>query len=77
MISIADDLPFAAEDAVHGERKTDGEPVHAPAGAAYLVPLDDEVPMILLDGEVNHPEPIERRPGDGTAERLEHARRSE
>ena len=77
MIAVADDLSFAAEDAVHGQRQTDGEPVHAPAGAACLIPLDDEVPVVLLDRKVNHPEPVEQRPRNGAAQRLEHPRRSE
>ena len=48
----ADDVPFAAEGAVHGQRQTDGEAVHAAAGAARLVSFDDEVPVVLLDGKV-------------------------
>ncbi|HXU04910.1 MAG TPA: hypothetical protein VN903_28305 [Polyangia bacterium] len=73
VVAIADDLSFAAEDAVDGQSQTDGEPVHASARAACLVPLDDEVPMVLLDRKVNHAEPVERCPRDGAAERFEHA----
>jgi hypothetical protein len=77
VIAIADDSPLAAEDAIDGERQTDGEPVHAASGSAGLVPLDDEVPVVLLDGEVDHPESIDRRPPDGASERSEHPGRSE
>ena len=49
MITIADDLPLAAEDAVDGERQSDREAVHAAAGAARLIALDDEVPVVVLD----------------------------
>ena len=49
MIAIADDLPFAAQDAVHSQRDPDGEPVHASASTARLVALDDEVRVVLLD----------------------------
>src|SRR4029077_11128495 len=59
VIAIADDLTFAAERAVDGERQPDGQPVHAPAGAARLVALDDEVAVVLLDREVHHPEPVD------------------
>ena len=74
VIAIADDLPLAAEDTVDRERESDREPVHAPAGATGLVPLDDEVPVVLLDREVDHPEAIDRRPRDGAPERFEYAR---
>jgi hypothetical protein len=77
VVAIADDLPLAAEDAIDGERQPDGEPVHATTGAARLVPLDDEVSVVLLDGEVDHPESIDRCPPDGTSERAEHPGRSE
>ena len=77
VVPISDDLPPAAEDAIDGERQADGEPVHAAAGTARLIPLDDEVSVILLDGEVNHPESIERGLPDGTSERPEHPGRSE
>ena len=77
VIAIADDLPFAAEDAVHRQRQTDGEPVHASAGAACFVSLDDEVPVVLLDRKVNHSKAVERCARDRAAQRLEHARRSE
>jgi hypothetical protein len=77
VVAIADDLPLAAEDAIDGQRQSDGEPVHAATGAACLIPLDDEVPVVLLDGEVDHPESIDRRPPDGASERPEHAGRPE
>ena len=76
VIPIADDLPLAAEDAVDRERQSDREPVHATAGTARLIPLDDEVPVVLLDREVDHPEAIDRRPRDGAPERSEHPRRA-
>ena len=59
MVPIADDLPLASEGAVDGECQSNRQPVHATAGPAPLVPLDDEVPVILLDREVNHAEPID------------------
>jgi hypothetical protein len=77
VVAIADDLALAAEDAVDGERQPDGEPVHAATGTARLIPLDDEVPVVLLDGEVDHAESIDRRPPDGASERPEHPGRSE
>ena len=77
VVAISDDLPLAAEDAIDGERQPDGEPVHAATGTARLIPLDDEVSVVLLDGEVDHPESIDRRPPDGTLERPEHPGRSE
>jgi hypothetical protein len=76
VIAIADDLPLAAEDAVDGERQTDRESMNAAAGAARLVPFDDEVPVVLLDREVNDPDAIDRRPRDGAAERSEQPRRA-
>ena len=76
VIPIADDLSFAAERAVDRQRQPDGEPVHAAAGAARLIPLDDEVAVVLLDGKVDHPKAIDRRLRDGAPERAEHARRS-
>ena len=76
VVPIADDLPLAAEGAVDGERQSNREPVHATAGTARLIPLDDEVPVVLLDREVDHPEAIDRRPRDGASERSEHARRA-
>jgi hypothetical protein len=75
VVPIADDPPLAAEDAVDGQRQSDGEPVHAATGSARLIPLDDEVPVVLLDGEVDHAESIDRRPPDGASERPEHAGR--
>ena len=77
VVAISDDLPSAAEDAIDGERQPDGEPVHTATGAARLIPLDDEVSVVLLDGEVDHPESIDRRPPDGASERPEHPGRSE
>ena len=76
VIPIADDPPLAAEDAVDGERQSNREPVHAAAGTARLIALDDEVAVVLLDREVNHPEAIDRRPRDGASERSEHAWRA-
>ena len=75
--AVADHLPFAPERAVDGERQPNGQPVHAPTGAAGLVALDDEVAVVLLDRKVDHPEPVDRRPSDGAPERPEHARRAE
>jgi hypothetical protein len=77
VVAIADDLPLAAEDAINGERQPDGEPVHAATGSARLIPLDDEVPVVLLDGEVDHAKSIDRRSRDGAPERPEHPDRSE
>jgi len=77
VIAVADDLAFASERAVDRERQPDGQPVHAAAGAAGLVAFDDEVAVVLLDREVNHPEPVDRGPRDGAPERSEHARRTE
>ena len=74
MIPVADDLPSAAEGAVDRERQPDGEPVHAAARAARLIPLDDEVPVVLLDRKMDHPKAIDRRPRDGAPERAEHPR---
>jgi hypothetical protein len=74
VIPIADDLPSAPEGAVDCERQPDGEPVHAAASATRLIPLDDEVPVVLLDRKVDHPKAIDRRPRDGASERAEHPR---
>ena len=71
VIAIADDVPFAAEDAVDREGQSDREPVDATAGTARLIPLDDEVGVVLLDREVDHPKAIDRRPRDGAPERFE------
>jgi hypothetical protein len=59
MISIADDLSLAPEGAVDGERQSDREAVHATAGTARVIPLDDEVSVVLLNREVDHPEAID------------------
>ena len=77
VVAVANHLPFAPERAIDRERQPDGEPVHAPAGAAGLVALDDEVAVVLLDREMDHPEPVEGRARDGAAERPEHAGRAE
>jgi hypothetical protein len=74
VIPVADDLASAAEGAVDRERQPDGEPVHPSAGAARLIPLDDEVSVILLDRKVDHPKAIDRRPRDGAPERAEDPR---
>ena len=76
VIPIAHDLPLSSEGAVDGERQSNREPVHATAGTARLIPLDDEVAMILLDREVDHPEVIDRRPRDGASECSEDAWRT-
>ena len=57
--AVADDLPFAPESAVNGERQPNGQPVHAAACAARLVPFDDEVPVVLLDRKVNYAKAID------------------
>ena len=76
VVPIADDLPLASQGAVDGERQSNRQPVHAAAGPARLIALDDEMPVVLLDREVNHPEAIDRRPGDGASECSEYARRA-
>src|SRR3954453_442963 len=76
MIPVADDLPLAAEDAIDRERQPDREPVHATARTARLVSLDDEVPVVLLDREVDHSKSIDGRPRYGAAERAEDAGRA-
>jgi len=76
VIPIADNLPLASEGAIDSERQSNRQAVHAAAGPARLVPLDDEMPVVLLDREVNHPEAIERRPGDRLSECSEYARRA-
>src|SRR4051812_2466769 len=76
VVPIADDLPLASEGAIDSERQSNRQPVHAPAGPARLIALDDEMPVVLLDREVNHPEAIERRPGDRLSECSEYARRA-
>ena len=77
VISVADHLSSAAEGAVDRERQPDGEPVHATSGAARLIPLDDEMPVVLLNRKMDHPKAIDRRPRDGAPERPEHTRPSE
>ncbi len=64
VVTVADHLPLAAEDAVDGERQSDREPVHAASGTARLIALDDEVPVVLLDRKMDHAESIDRRPRD-------------
>jgi hypothetical protein len=76
VIAIADDLPLAAQHAVDRERHSNGESVHAATGAARLIALDDEVPVVLLNRKVDHTESIERRSSDGASERAEHPRGS-
>ena len=71
VIPIADHLPSAAEQSIDRQGQSDREPVHAAAGAARLISLDDEVTVILLDREMDHSKAIDRRPGDGTPERAE------
>ena len=72
VIPVADDLPPAAEGAVDRKRQSDGESMHAAAGAPRLIPLDDEVPVVLLDREVDHPKAIDGRACYRAAERAEH-----
>jgi hypothetical protein len=76
VVPIADDLPLAPQDPVDGQRHSNREPVHATAGTARLIPFDDEVGVVLLDREVNHPEAIDRGPRDGASERSEQAGRA-
>jgi hypothetical protein len=71
VVPVADDLPPATEDAVYRQRQSNRQPVHATAGTTRLVPFDDEVGVVLLDREVNHPEAIDRRARDGASERSE------
>jgi hypothetical protein len=59
VVPIADDLPLPSEDPVDGERQSNREPVHAAPGSARLIALDDEMSVVLLDREVDHPEPID------------------
>jgi hypothetical protein len=73
VVPIADDLPLASEDPIDGERQSNRQPVHATAGPARLISLDDEVAVVLLDREVNHPEAVDRCPRDGASERSEQA----
>jgi hypothetical protein len=61
VVPIADHLPPAAEHAIHRQGQSDRQPVHAPACAPRLVSLDDEVTVILLDREMDHPKTIDRR----------------
>jgi hypothetical protein len=61
VIPVADHLPLAAERAVHRQRQPDREPVHAATSAPRLVALDDEVPVVLLDREMDHAEAIPAR----------------
>jgi hypothetical protein len=74
VIPVADDFASAAEGAVDRERQPDGQPMHAAARAARLIPLDDEVPVVLLDRKMDHAKAIDRRPRDGAPERPEHPR---
>jgi hypothetical protein len=74
VIPSADDFPSAAEGAVDSERQPNGEPVHTAAGAARLIPLDDEVAVVLLDRKMDHAKAIDRRARDGAPERAEHPR---
>jgi len=76
VVPIADDLPLASQDSIDGERQSNREPVYTTAGTARLIPLDDEVPVVLLNREVNHPEVIDRRPRDGASECSEYAGRT-
>jgi hypothetical protein len=76
VVPIADDLPPASQDAVDGERQSNREPVHATAGTARLISLDDEVAVVLPDREVDHAEVIDRRPRDGESECSEYAWRT-
>src|SRR6185312_8436988 len=63
VVAIADDLPLVPpEGAIDRQRQPDGEPVHAATSPPRLVPLHDEVPVILLDREVDHAESVDRRP---------------
>ena len=76
VIAVANDLSLAAEDAVDRERQPDRKAVHATARPARLVALDDEMPMVLLNREVDRPEAIDGRPRDGAPERSEYAWRA-
>ena len=73
MIPVADDLPSAAEGAVDRERQPDRQPVHAAARAPRLIPLDDEVPVVLLD-RTDYAKAIDRSARDGASEHAEHPR---
>jgi hypothetical protein len=74
VVAVADDLPLASENAVDSERQSDRQSVHAAAGTAGFIALDDKVPVVLLDREVNHPKTIDGCPCDGAPERSEQTR---
>jgi hypothetical protein len=76
VVPIPDDLSLASQDAIDGERQSNRQPVYATARTARLIALHDEVPVVLLDREVNHPEAIDRRPRDGASEGSEYAWRT-
>ena len=77
VIAIAYDGSLAAEAPVHGERQSDRQAVNAAAHTSRIVTFDDEVAVVLLDGEMNDPKPVERCAGDGPLDGREHPRRAE
>jgi len=72
VIPVPHNPSLAAQRPVDGQRQSDREAVHAAAGPAWLVPLDDEVPVVLLDRKVDHAKAIDGRPRDGAPERRKH-----
>ena len=71
VVAVGPYAAVASEDAVHGAREANGEPLQAPRQRVTVRGLDQKVDMIRLDGERDDPETLPRRPREGAAYRRE------
>jgi hypothetical protein len=60
VIAIAPNSPVAPGHTIHRARQTDRQAGHSAGKRDFVMRLDDEVQVIGLHGEVNHPEPRAR-----------------
>jgi hypothetical protein len=56
VVAIGPDCAASPEDAVHGLRQPDREPLAAPGEARPALGFDDQVDVIGLDAELQQPE---------------------
>jgi len=55
VVAIAPHRALAGQDAIHGQRHSDGEPAGAGAQRAVVIGFDDGVQVVRLDGERSDP----------------------
>ena len=74
VVAIAPHRALAGQDAIHGQRHSDGEPAGAGAQRAVVIGFDDGVQVVRLDGERDDSEATVRSAPDGREDRSEDTR---